>query len=410
MDNAVRHNHHRSWIPTILICWMSGLVSGITATLVPANLQRMTVALGYETGLHDVASVGSWLLSLFLVGWVVGGITLGSLADRFSRVGVLSSSLVIVSVSTVGLLWATSLIQATVLRTISGFGVGAVMVISTTLVSEVAPPQRRGLLMGLFANSYPVGIIATGLFELLFQSWTQAFLICGLGVMLVAMSTALLRSSVQRRTSPTSHQRESLRSYRGTIAFASLLFGCVLVSLWSAFSWLPSMASHVFAATSADGSSSGTTVAAFGLGGIIGSLLCGLITHHLSNARALQVSYGGSLALLLLAITLGTQSVIAWHALIAVLGVVFGMSQAVLSLVIPGMFPFEIRGLSVGLSFNISRLLTSVAVLYVGALAAYFGGYRDALLVFSIPLAVGLIVSVVLQKKITDSSLLDATI
>ncbi len=385
-------------------------MSGITATLVPANLQQMTVALGYQAGLHDVTTVGSWLLSLFLVGWVIGGISLGSLADRLNRMIVLSTSLGIIAISTLGLLLATSLVQATVLRTISGFGVGAVMVISTTLVSEVSPRQHRGLFMGLFANSYPVGIIVTGLFQLTFHSWSQAFLTCGIAVVLTAMLSALLRSPSLHARQHVTQQLGRLQSFRGTIAFASILFGCVLVSLWSAFSWLPSMAAHEFVATSAEASSRGTTVSAFGLGGIIGSLLCGLVTQRLGNAHALQVCYAGSLAFLLLALTVGPQSVVGWHGIIAVLGVVFGLSQAVLSLVIPGMFPFEIRGISVGLSFNISRLLTSIAVLYVGALAAFLGGYRDALLVFSLPLAIGLIVSLVFKDRISDSSLLDTTI
>ncbi len=69
------------------------------------------------------------------------------------------------------------------------------------------------------------------------------------------------------------------------------------------------------------------------------------------------------------------------------------MAQGMMSLYIPELFPRRIRATSVGVCFNAGRLLTAGAVLNVSVLALSLGGYKEALLVFSAPLALGLIIT-----------------
>jgi len=77
----------------------------------------------------------------------------------------------------------------------------------------------------------------------------------------------------------------------------------------------------------------------------------------------------------------------------AVLAFFFGASQGVLSLYIPNLFPVEIRGTATGFCFNIGRLFTATAVLFVGVLVSELGGYGNALFIFSLVFVIGFVVT-----------------
>ena len=84
---------------------------------------------------------------------------------------------------------------------------------------------------------------------------------------------------------------------------------------------------------------------------------------------------------------------------IAVLAFFFGISQGVLSLYIPGLFPVAIRGTATGFCFNIGRLVTATAVLFVGILVTTLGGYGNSLFIFSLVFVVGLVATFFAKHK-----------
>src|ERR1044072_1495889 len=54
-------------------------------------------------------------------------------------------------------------------------------------------------------------------------------------------------------------------------------------------------------------------------------------------------------------------------------------------------FPVCIRGTATGFCFNIGRLVTATAVLFVGILVTALGGYGNSLFIFSLVFVVGLV-------------------
>jgi hypothetical protein len=57
----------------------------------------------------------------------------------------------------------------------------------------------------------------------------------------------------------------------------------------------------------------------------------------------------------------------------------FGASQGVLSAYIPQLFHTGIRATATGFCFNIGRLFTATAVLFIGVLVTALGGYGNAI-------------------------------
>ena len=60
-----------------------------------------------------------------------------------------------------------------------------------------------------------------------------------------------------------------------------------------------------------------------------------------------------------------------------------------LSVFVPILFPVSIRASATGFCFNIGRIVTAVAVLFVGVLVYLLGGYSNALFIFSLVFVVG---------------------
>jgi len=87
------------------------------------------------------------------------------------------------------------------------------------------------------------------------------------------------------------------------------------------------------------------------------------------------------------------------YAEIALLALFFGISQGVLSVYIPQLFPVHIRATATGFCFNIGRLFTASAVLFVGVLESALGGYGNALFIFSLVFVLGLIAMLTAKEK-----------
>jgi MFS family permease len=71
------------------------------------------------------------------------------------------------------------------------------------------------------------------------------------------------------------------------------------------------------------------------------------------------------------------------------LGFFIGLLQAVMYIYLPELFPTRVRATAVGFCLNAGRFSAAIAALKVGALVAFFGGYPQALMAFSVPYLVG---------------------
>ncbi|MBS1561559.1 MAG: MFS transporter [Bacteroidetes bacterium] len=381
-----------------VLCWLSGLASGSVATLVPLYLPSVVQTYTGTTDVATVGHVGSFLQAAFLLGWVTGGILLGAVADRRGRSITLAASLLLACVATALLPSVTTAMLAYALRFITGIGVGSVMVLSTTLAAEVLSDARRPWLMGVLANSYAVGIIATGIAQTKIAEWqTVAYAITGSVVLVPLFMLAGKRSVAARLDADVEPSFgalvRDLRTQRRELIIGSTLFGCILICLWAAFSWLPSWATALHPGVDGGMGLRGKIMIALGLGGIVGSLLSGPLAMRIGRVRTIVVCYVGAIIASLPLYTTDVPSATMMTVSIAVLAIFFGMAQGLMALYIPELFAHHIRATSVGICFNIGRILTAGAVLNIGVLVAAFGGYREALLVFTLPLLVGLVVT-----------------
>ncbi len=126
-----------------------------------------TVAIGYiapslvQQWHIDKGSLGP-VLSAALFGLAGGAIFAGPLADKVGRKVVLVLSVVFFGIASLATAFAQDLQTLTVLRFLTGLGLGAAMPNAVTLISEYAPQARRAVIVNTMFCGFPLGASVGG--------------------------------------------------------------------------------------------------------------------------------------------------------------------------------------------------------------------------------------------------------
>jgi AAHS family 4-hydroxybenzoate transporter-like MFS transporter len=97
------------------------------------------------------------VLSAALFGLAVGALCAGPLADRFGRKRLLVVSVLIFGMVCLASAFSASLDQLTILRFVTGVGLGAAMPNAVTLMSEYCPDHQRATLTNAMFCGFPLG-------------------------------------------------------------------------------------------------------------------------------------------------------------------------------------------------------------------------------------------------------------
>jgi MFS family permease len=327
--------------------------------------------------------------SLFSVGLSAAW---GILSDRIGR-----SKAIIFSIGSFGLFTVlTGLTNSWMLvmlwRFLSGFGVGGVLVVTPTLLSEVWPARSRAIFIGILSIGFPVGIFSAGLIDLFVSNWHQAFMIGVFPLALSLLAAWTIQESEKWKSAARSPSERIIpvfdKANRLDLVVGSITFGTMLVGLWAIFSWLPTWIQTLI--TVSDGQRErGLSMMFLGAGGLTGGFFSGWLSNAMGLRRAMMVCFAGcSVFSFLLFKTNAAFSNIVF-AEIAMLAVFFGASQGILSAYIPELFPAGIRATATGFCFNLGRFVTGSVVFFVGALVIVLGGHGNALFLFSMVFVAG---------------------
>ncbi len=141
---------------------------------------------------HQLGLIGGLYFALF---YCFIAIPVGWLADKTSRVQVLSLGCAIWSAATVACGLAASYSQLVVARMTVGFGEAGGVPPSYSIISDYFPPQSRGTALGIYNLGPPVGAalgIAFGASIAAAYSWRRAFIILGAIGVVAAIAVLLI--------------------------------------------------------------------------------------------------------------------------------------------------------------------------------------------------------------------------
>ncbi|MBC2669573.1 MFS transporter [Novosphingobium piscinae] len=253
----------------------------------------------------DRAALGV-VLSMELIGMMVGSVLLGQLADRVGRRPTVLACLVIMASGMVATTQVGSIEALAATRLFTGLGIGGMLAVINALAAEFASDRARGAAVAIMAAGYPVGGIAGGAIAsgLLAQGdWRDVF---WLGAGLTALFLPLVPlfvpepvSSLLQRRGPETLQKVNrslvalghsptdqlppvdpiVRSssifelFRGGMALTTVLLTVIyfsqLLTFYFVLKWSPKIVSDMGFAPS----SAGSVLVWGNVGGLVGSLL-----------------------------------------------------------------------------------------------------------------------------------------
>lgn len=378
------------WI-TFGICFLGNILGGTVSTLMSVYLPVVVKTLLGEGS--ELNYVSAYISALYLVGWALGGLAWGMISDSIGRARALTLCIACYGLFTSLIHLASSWEQVVFLRLLSGFGVGGVLVISATFLSEVWPKRSRSIIIGVVSIGFPIGVFSAGLTNYIVSDWREAFLIGLLPCIISVLSIWFLKESHQwkeSRLAASSRDVKFTKAVKSRLFKGAVIFGTMLIGLWAIFSWLPTWVQSLL--TASDGQTErGLTMMLLGAGGLSGGFFSGWISNAIGVRKAMMLCFLGCICMSILLFKFNTDFSKIIYVETAALALFFGISQGLLSIYIPQLFPVHIRATGTGICFNVGRLVTALAVFFVGALVSVFGGYGNTILTFSVVFVIGFV-------------------
>jgi len=346
-----------------------------------------------------------------LIGMALGATFGGLVGDRIGRRVTLIGSVALFGLCTGLATLAPGIGVFGALRALAGVGLGATLPNASALIAEFTPLRHRSIGMSIAMVVQPVGSMVAGLLAAALledHGWRSLFLIGSVAPLAMALLYVwrLPESPgyVAKTSSPVSNvPRASFGALLGPGLRRDTLLAWVscfvsLLALYTMLSWMPAM----LAAEKLPLSFTGTAIAVFSVGGIVGSLGCGVLVKRWGS-RVAQVIIGGTgvaagvLLIVLFRSGLATPATIGL--LMAFVGVGAAGTQTTLYAIGAYLYPTELRATGFGAVLGIGRL-GAVASAWVGAAAVDAGGAASFFLVYAAAIGAATIACLAIRRSV----------
>jgi MFS family permease len=339
---------------------------------------------------------GGILTSLLLVGWGVGGILFGKIADRVGRTRTLMATMLVYALGTATCAAAPNIWVLMLCRVVASLGIGGEWAAGAAMVAEVVPEKRRveagallytsapaGLFLATFANFQIAGVFLKGSPE---TSWRYVFL-CGLVPAVVAFVVRLFVREPERwkqAAAGAAHPRIAelfTPEVRAKTVSGFSMAVIALITWWGVNAFLP-IVSAGLAQVAAKGQGLGTAATlalveswkmratnVFNLGGLIGTLLTVPAAKLMGRRQMFAIYYAASAAAVLatFGLDLPPQTRLYMYFFIGLS--VFGVFGS-FTYYLPELFPTRLRGTGAGFCYNVGRFIAAGGPFLVGTIAS----------------------------------------
>jgi len=371
------------WL-SFAICFLSNIFAGLISTLMSVYLPVVTKDLTYKIGAERLSNISAYINALYLAGWAVGGFMWGIVSDKIGRARALALSAGTFGLFTIFISFSTSWEMVVVFRLLSGLAVGGILVICPILLSEIWPVKSRSVIIGIDSIGFPIGIFSSGVVNLMVPNWREAFWVGAMPLALALIVVWGVQESENWRHARSNPVLKAARNPEDTsnLIKGAIIFGSMLIGLWGMFSWIPTWVQSLLPDSEGQ-QQRGIAMMVLGAGGLTGGFISGWVSNALGVRKAMLFCF--SMCIFMSVLLFGTNNTFSnvIYIELSLLSLFFGISQGLLSIYVPQLFPFQIRGTYTGICFNVGRIVTAVAVFFVGVLVTVLGGYGNALLSFA---------------------------
>ena len=187
-----------------------------------------------ELGLDPIAD-GENILSIQMIGLLLGGILWGVLGDKKGRLSVLFGSILLYSLANIGNGFVQNYTQYAMLRFVAGIGLAGELGASITLVSELVSTKHRGIATSVIASVGLGGAIAAYFIKQQFDWRVCYFIGGGMGFLLLILRVSVFESGLFAKMKQSEIQRGNLMMLINPRERFRRYMKCILIGLPSWF-------------------------------------------------------------------------------------------------------------------------------------------------------------------------------
>ena len=408
------------------LCFLIVLLDGFDT----AAIGFIAPSLLKEWGLSKAALAP--VLSAALFGLAAGGLTAGPCADRFGRKTVLVAAVALFGAACTWSAFSADLTQLTILRFVTGLGLGAAMPNAVTLMSEYCPDQRRATLTNAMFCGFPLGAALGGFLAAWMipqWGWRSVLLLGGLVPLVLAVAmlarlpesvrylvakrrpAARIRAALQR-ISPSAREVQAFtmsekaagaskvkRTGVRVILSRPFIVGTVMIWLayfmglvifYSLINWMPIL----FKEAGLDARTATLAASLFPLGGV-GAVFLGVLMDRFNPNRVIALCFSLS-AVSVYAIGLSVGSVALLMTVVFVAGTLMNTAQSSLPALAASFYPTQGRATGVAWMMGVGRFGGVAGSFLVAELARHQVGFQG---IFAVVAVAGLFATLALLVK-----------
>jgi EmrB/QacA subfamily drug resistance transporter len=140
--------------------WVLGLTSTAYFMVVLDSSVVLTALPRMQHDLHAGLASLQWTVNAYGIAFAAGIITAAALGDRFGRRRIFNIGLALFTFASAVCAIAPNAAELIAARTVQGLGAAVVMPLSLTILTAAFPPQRRGLIVGIYGGLAGLAVAA----------------------------------------------------------------------------------------------------------------------------------------------------------------------------------------------------------------------------------------------------------
>jgi putative MFS transporter len=241
----------------------------------------------------DLTSAGEFLLSVQMLGMMIGGIISGIIADKKGRVTVLFGSIILYSLANILNAFVYDLNSYALIRFIAGVGLAGELGAGITLVGESMSIEKRGYGTILVATLGGLGAVTAGLVGD-FLPWRTAFLVAGgLGFLLLLLRVKAMETNIFKDSLRKEQPRGSFFHLFKTRERRLKYFACILVGvpIWYSVGLLITLSPELALEHHIDYLKLGLCFILFQVGITTGDLSSGILSQLFRTRKKILIAY-----------------------------------------------------------------------------------------------------------------------
>lgn len=340
------------------------------------------------------------VLSMELIGMGVGSILIGNLADRFGRRPIILSCILVMAAGMALAAFARGIVELSLFRLMTGLGIGGMLASTNAMVSEYSNGKYRNLSITVMAAGFPIGAVVGGAIAsslLVERGWHSVFLLgAGVTLLLLPVVWLMLPESIaylnkQRPKNALERINSTLKRmghkpvealpelslekaksgwgelfsgrWRTVLLVLTVAYFAHIMTFYFIIKWIPKIVVDM----GYDPSSAGTVLVWANVGGAIGALSLGILSHRINVKRLVMTMLVGA-AIMVVTFGFGYETVQELALVAAITG--FCTNSAVVGMyaLIANSLPTEVRAGGTGVVIGIGRGGAALGPIVAGVL------------------------------------------